>query len=124
MQTNPSFFLVISFMASCIVFLALTNGISLSLAIISFTKIRDVASVPDGDLRRESNNLYEKKILDISTKNPTWVCDTDTALSAIEKMSSLQITSLLCTRKQYIKRKIKKITGVLHMHHCLSRGIK
>jgi len=78
----------------------------------------------DGDIRRHSNNLYKKKIVKVATKNPAWVVDTDTALSAIEKMSSLQITSLLCTHKRYIKKKIKKITGVLHMHHCLSRGIK
>jgi len=78
----------------------------------------------DGDLRRHSNNLYKKKILKVCSKNPTWISDTATALSAIEKMNSLKITSLLVTRNQDINKKIKKIIGVLHLHHCLSRGIK
>ena len=80
--------------------------------------------ITDGDLRRNSNNLYKKKILQICNKNPTWISETSTALSAIEKMNKLKITSLLVTRDQDIKKKIKKIVGVIHMHHCLSKGIK
>ena len=80
--------------------------------------------ITDGDLRRNSNNLYKKKILQICNKSPTWISETSTALSAIEKMNNLKITSLLVTRDQDIKKKIKKIVGVIHMHHCLSRGIK
>ena len=80
--------------------------------------------VTDGDLRRHSNNLYKKKILKVCSKNPTWVPDSATALSAIEKMNHLKITSLLVTRKQDMNKKIKNIIGVLHLHHCLSRGIK
>ena len=78
----------------------------------------------DGDLRRHSNNLYKKSILEASSKNPTWISDTATALSAIEKMNSKKITSLLVARNQDINKKIKKVIGVLHLHHCLSRGIK
>tara|TARA_B100000686_G_scaffold246645_1_gene256077 strand:+ start:254 stop:1228 length:975 start_codon:yes stop_codon:yes gene_type:complete len=78
----------------------------------------------DGDLRRHSNNLFKKKISDIYTKNPTWVSETSTALSAIEKMNNLKITSLLVARNKDVKKKIKKVVGVLHLHHCLSRGIK
>ena len=80
--------------------------------------------ISDGDLRRHSNNLYKKTILKISNKNPTWISNSATALSAIEKMNSLKITSLLVTRNQNINKKIKKIIGVIHLHHCLSRGIK
>jgi len=80
--------------------------------------------VTDGDLRRHSNNLYKKKILKVCSKNPTWVPDSATALSAIEKMNHLKITSLLVTRKKDINKKIKNIIGVLHLHHCLSQGIK
>jgi len=80
--------------------------------------------VTDGDLRRHSNNLYKKKILKVCSKNPTWVSDSATALSAIEKMNHLKITSLLVTRKKDINKKIKNIIGVLHLHHCLSQGIK
>ena len=78
----------------------------------------------DGDLRRHSNNLYKKTILKISNKNPTWISDSSTALSAIEKMNSEKITSLLVACNQDINKKIKNIIGVLHLHHCLSQGIK
>jgi len=78
----------------------------------------------DGDLRRNSNNLYRKKILKICSKKPNWISDTDTALSAIEKMNHLRITSLLVAHNKEINKKIKNIVGILHLHHCLSRGIK
>ena len=80
--------------------------------------------ITDGDIRRNSNNLYKRKILEVCNKNPTWISDTTSAISAIGKMSSLGITSLLVTRNQDIKKKIKKIIGVLHLHHCLHRGIR
>ena len=80
--------------------------------------------ITDGDIRRNSNNLFKRKILEICNKNPSWVSETDTALSAIEKMNSLKITSLLVTRKKEINIKIKNVVGILHMHHCLESGIK
>ena len=80
--------------------------------------------ITDGDIRRNSNNLYKKKILQVCTKNPTCVSDNSTALSAIEKMNKSKITSLLVCKNQDIRKKIKKLVGVLHLHHCLSRGIK
>ena len=58
------------------------------------------------------------------SKNPTWISDSATALSAIEKMNSLKITSLLVARNKDINKKIKNVVGVLHLHHCLNRGIK
>jgi len=78
----------------------------------------------DGDLRRHSNNLYKKKILKVCSKNPNWIADTATALSAIGKMNSLGITSLLVARNQDLDKKIKKVIGIIHLHHCLNRGIK
>ena len=78
----------------------------------------------DGDLRRHSNNLYKKTISKVYSKNPTWISDSATALSAIEKMNSLKITSLLVARNQDINKKIKKVVGIIHLHHCLSWGIK
>jgi len=78
----------------------------------------------DGDLRRNSNNLHKKKILKICSKNPAWISDSATALSAIEKMNSKKITSLLVARNKDINKKIKSVVGVIHLHHCLSRGIK
>ena len=78
----------------------------------------------DGDLRRHSNNLYKKTILKVCSKSPTWISESATALSAIEKMNSQKITSLLVARNQDINKKIKKVVGIIHLHHCLSRGIK
>jgi len=80
--------------------------------------------ITDGDIRRNSNNLYKKKIIHVCSKNPIWISEIATALSAIEKMNTLKITSLLVTKNQDIKKKIKNVIGVLHLHHCLSRGIK
>ena len=77
--------------------------------------------ITDGDLRRNSNNLFKKKILEISNKKPVWIEENATALSAIEKMNSLKITSLLVSQNA---NKRGKVLGVIHMHHCLSRGIK
>ena len=78
----------------------------------------------DGDLRRHSNNLYKKKILKVCSKNPTWISETATALSAIEKMNSQKITSLLVARSRDINKKIKNVIGIIHLHHCLNQGIK
>ena len=78
----------------------------------------------DGDLRRHSNNLYKKTISKVCSKNPTWISDSATALSAIEKMNSLKITALLVAHNQDMNKKIKNIIGIIHLHHCLSRGIK
>ena len=83
-----------------------------------------ISILTDGDLRRHSNNLYKKSITEVCNKNPTWISDSATALSAIEKMNNLKITSLLVTKNQYINKKIKKIVGVIHLHRCLSLGIK
>ena len=84
----------------------------------------EINILTDGDLRRHSNNLYKKTILKISNKKPTWISDSSTALSAIEKMNSKKISSLLVMHNQDINKKIKNVIGVIHLHHCLSRGIK
>jgi len=83
-----------------------------------------IGIITDGDLRRHANNLYQKSISKISTKNPTWIAENESALVAVEKMNSLKITSLLVTSNKYINKKVKQISGIIHMHHCLSRGIK
>jgi arabinose-5-phosphate isomerase len=80
--------------------------------------------ITDGDIRRHSNNLYKKKVLQVCNKYPTWISETSTALSAIDKMNNKKITSLLVTKSKDLKKKNKKIIGVLHLHHCLSIGIK
>jgi len=94
------------------------------LGIVCIKNKSSILLISDGDLRRHSNNLYKKKIIQIATKNPKWVSETDTALSAINKMNAAGITSLLVSRKKDIKKKIKKLIGVIHLHAALSRGIK
>jgi len=78
----------------------------------------------DGDLRRHANNLHKKKIINICNSNPNWISESTTALSAIDKMNSLKITALLVSKNQDINKKIKKIVGIIHLHHCLNKGIK
>ena len=80
--------------------------------------------ITDGDVRRHSNNLFKKKVIKVCSKNPSWISENATALSAIEKMNTLKISSLLVSKNKDVKKKIKNIVGVLHLHHCLSRGIK
>ena len=58
--------------------------------------------------------------MQIATKKPMWVTETDTALSAINKMNDAGITSLLVSRK----KENKKLVGVIHLHAALARGIK
>ena len=65
-----------------------------------------------------------KKIVDVCTKNPIWISDTATALSAIDIMNTKKITSLLVARSKDVGKKIKNVVGIIHLHHCLSRGIK
>ena len=78
----------------------------------------------DGDLRRHSNNLHTKKILKICSKKPVWISESAAAVTAIEKMNTLKITSLLVAHNKDVNKKVKNIVGVIHLHHCLNRGIK
>ena len=80
--------------------------------------------ITDGDIRRNSNNLFKKKIIEVCNTKPNWISNTSTALSAMEKMNNLKITSLLVASHQSIKKERKNIVGILHLHHCLDKGIK
>ena len=51
----------------------------------------NTSCIVDGDLRRHSNNLFKKKIMEVATKNPNWISENATALFAINKMTSLKI---------------------------------
>ena len=69
-------------------------------------------------------NLFNKKISDVCTKNPLWISEDATALSAIEKMNAQEISSLLVTKNKDLKKKTKSVKGILHLHHCLNHGLK
>ena len=87
-------------------------------------KNKRISIITDGDCRREANNLYNKSISSVATKNPIWISEQATALQALEKMNSKLITSLICCRKKDINKKIKKVSGIIHLHQVLARGIK
>ena len=69
----------------------------------------NTSCIVDGDLRRHSNNLFKKKIMEVATKNPNWISENATALFAINKMTSLKISSLLVARNKDIKKKTKRL---------------
>ena len=94
------------------------------LGMVCIKSSKDISCIVDGDLRRHSNNLFKKKIVEVATKNPSWISEDDTALSAIDKMTSFKISSLLVTRNKEIRKKKKKLIGVLTMLHCLTKGVK
>ena len=94
------------------------------LGMVCIKSSKGISCIVDGDLRRHSNNLFKKKIVEVATKNPSWISEDETALSAIDKMTSLKISSLLVTRNKEIRKKKKKLIGVLTMLHCLARGVK
>ena len=81
----------------------------------------------DGDARRGikyySKNDHLKKFM---TRNPLFISETSPASKALSLMNDRKITSLLvCSEKEYIKRKIsKKLKGILHIHSLLQYGIK
>jgi len=83
-----------------------------------------ISIIVDGDLRRNSNNLYRKNVTKVATKNPSWISENTTALSAIDKMTNLKISSLLVAKHKDINKKIKKVAGIITMLQCLSRGVK
>ena len=103
---------------------AITEMTKKKLGMVCVKSSKTISCIVDGDLRRHANNLFKKKIMEIATKNPNWISDKATALSAINKMTSLKISSLLVAKNKDIKKKNRKIIGVLTMLQCLSKGIK
>tara|TARA_B100000686_G_scaffold308313_1_gene349232 strand:+ start:7443 stop:8411 length:969 start_codon:yes stop_codon:yes gene_type:complete len=83
-----------------------------------------ISIIVDGDLRRHSNNLFKKKITQISTKKPHWISEDATALSAIDKMTNLKISQLLVAKDKDLNKKNKQVAGIITMLQCLKKGIK
>ena len=103
---------------------AVTEMTKKKLGMVCIKSPTNTSCIVDGDLRRHSNNLFKKKIMEVATKNPNWISENATALFAINKMTSLKISSLLVARNKDIKLKKKRVVGVLTMLHCLISGIK
>ena len=70
------------------------------------------------------NKESVSRVEQISTKNPAWISEDATALLAIEKMTSLKISTLLVHKNKDVNKKTKKVVGIITMLNCLSRGIK
>ena len=81
--------------------------------------------VTDGDIRREIKNYSKNNDLNkIMTKNPMVVNENMPADKALAIMNEKKITSLLVVSDKDLKKKNKKIKGIIHIHFLLQNGIK
>ncbi len=79
----------------------------------------------DGDLRREIKNYNTNKNLDkIMSSNPLAVNENMPASKALAVMNEKKITSLLVVSDKDLKKKNKKLKGIIHIHLLLKNGIK
>jgi arabinose-5-phosphate isomerase len=79
----------------------------------------------DGDLRREIKNYNTNKNLDkIMSNNPLVVNENMPASKALAVMNEKKITSLLVVSDKDLKKKNKKLKGIIHIHLLLKNGIK
>ena len=72
----------------------------------------------DGELRRniDLNNLLERKISEVMTKDPITINGTSLVLEALDLMNKKLITTLFVVDNE------KHLEGVIHMHDCLKAG--
>ncbi len=81
--------------------------------------------VTDGDLRRELKSLNKGEDLNkYMTKNPYSVNLNMPASKALAIMNEKKVTSLLVVSDQDLKKKNKKLKGIIHIHSLLQSGIK
>tara|TARA_X000000950_G_C13916704_1_gene661408 strand:- start:5971 stop:6948 length:978 start_codon:yes stop_codon:yes gene_type:complete len=79
----------------------------------------------DGDLRRELKSLNKGEDLNkYMTKNPYSVNLNMPASKALAIMNEKKVTSLLVVSDQDLKKKNKKLKGIIHIHSLLQSGIK
>ena len=79
--------------------------------------------VTDGQIRRISqkkSNFQSLMVKEIMTKKPIFIDRNVLAAKALSLMNNKKITSLLVRNK----KKPSITIGVIHLHHCLRRGIK
>lgn len=76
-----------------------------------------VGIITDGDLRRNMNKaIYDLKVEDVMSKNPTTISPTTLASSAMAELNARSITSLLVCEDE-------KPVGLVHLHDLLKIGI-
>ena len=81
--------------------------------------------VTDGDLRRELKDYSSSKNLNkFMTNSPLMVNENMPALKALGIMNEKKITSLLVVSDKDLKKKNKRLNGIIHIHFLLQNGIK
>jgi arabinose-5-phosphate isomerase len=81
--------------------------------------------VTDGDLRRELKNYSKEASLDkFISQSPTVVNENMLADKALGIMNEKKIKSLLVVSDKDLKKKNKKLRGIIHIHFLLQSGIK
>lgn len=81
--------------------------------------------VTDGDLRRElKNKSLGQNLNKFMSKNPLVVGENMPAAKALSFCNEKKITSLLVVSENDLKKKNKKLRGIIHIHFLLQNGIK
>ena len=79
----------------------------------------------DGDVRRElKNNSIKKSLNKFISSYPLVVNESMPASKALAICSEKKITSLLVVSDKDLKKKNKKLIGIIHIHFLLQNGIK
>ena len=79
--------------------------------------------ITDGDLRREIKKFNNRNsLIDYMTKNPHVVNINMPASKALAIMNEKKITSLLVVKDKDMKKKSKKLLGIIHIHSLLKKG--
>ena len=81
--------------------------------------------VTDGDLRRELNtNSNNRNLKNFVNKKPLVVNENMPASKALGIMNEKKITSLLVVSDKDVKKRNKRLRGIIHIHFLLQSGIK
>ena len=81
--------------------------------------------VTDGDLRREiKNNSINNNLRNYTKKIPLVVNENMSADKALAICNEHKITSLLVVSDKDLRKKNKKLIGIIHIHFLLQNGIK
>ena len=81
--------------------------------------------VTDGDLRREfKNHSMENNLKRFMNKMPLVVNESMSAAKALAICNEKKITSLLVISDKDIKKKNKKLLGIIHIHFLLQKEVK
>ena len=81
--------------------------------------------VTDGDLRRELNtNSNNRNLKNFVNEKPLVVNENMPASKALGIMNEKKITSLLVVSDKDVKKKNKRLRGIIHIHFLLQSGVK